>query len=111
MSKKKKSTQQKHKLLFCVNDRGEGKTSCAGFGSKSLRRYAKEQCEGRADIEVKKVGCLGLCKHGPVIESVPAKIYYRCRDEDDIDLLLRSLDNLHGDAKSLIISTRKSSKR
>jgi (2Fe-2S) ferredoxin len=106
MSKKKKL-----KLLFCTNDRGDNKLSCAAVGANSLRRYAKEQCADRDDIKIKKSGCLGLCKHGPVIEAVPSKIYYRCTDKKDIDLMLASLDDPLGASHELIISTRKSSKK
>ena len=75
------------KLVFCLHDRGEGKRSCAASGSDALRRYAKEELEGET-IKVKKSGCLGLCKHGPVVQLLPMKRFYRCKVEADIDLLI-----------------------
>ena len=71
---------KKVKLLFCLNDRGEGRRSCAASGAKALRKEAKTLAADNPAIKVKKSGCLGLCKHGPVIQVMPANLYYQVRD-------------------------------
>lgn len=71
---------KKIKLLFCLNDRGEGRRSCAVSGANGLRKEAKAIAADDPRIKVKKSGCLGLCKHGPVIEILPANLYYQVRD-------------------------------
>jgi len=111
--------QQKIKILFCLNDRGEGKQSCAASGADALRRYAKTKT-GDERIKVKKSECLGLCKHGPVIQILPAKLYYQCTTEADIDLILTQASvasvtsdgGIAGNASdSLLIKTGKAAKK
>lgn len=89
MSKPKKIT-----LLFCMNDRGESRRSCAGSGANALRLYANEQLASHpeARIKIKKADCLGDCKHGPIVQLLPADKLLRNVTEADIDhLFLRQL--------------------
>ena len=79
---------KKIKLLFCLNDRGEGRRSCAASGANRLREEAKALVTDDARIKVKKSGCLSLCKHGPVIEILPAKLYYQVRDTAALSALM-----------------------
>ena len=81
----------KVKLLFCLNDRGEGRRSCVGSGANALRKQAKALAADDSRIKVKKAGCLGLCKHGPVVELLPAKLYYQVRDATALALLMRQV--------------------
>lgn len=99
--------QKKIKLLFCINDRGEARRSCGGDGANALRKYAREKAADNPGIKIKKSGCLGLCKQGPVIELLPAKRYYRCRDEADIDRLLAGPVEQGEIDRSLLIKTAK----
>jgi len=102
----------KIKLLFCVHERDEGKRSCAASGSNALRQYAKVQLEG-VNIKIKKSGCLGLCKHGPVIQLLPEKLYFQCKTEAEIDMLCKKLINEADDdsCEALVINTGKSAKK
>ncbi|MES2831695.1 MAG: (2Fe-2S) ferredoxin domain-containing protein [Pseudomonadota bacterium] len=108
---------KKLKVLFCINDRGENKRSCAASGADALRRYAKAEVGEDKGIKVKKAGCLGLCKHGPVIQVLPSKLYYQCTTEAEVDLLLAEYCNLEdaGTAKNggtaRLISTGKAAKK
>jgi hypothetical protein len=57
-------------LFVCVRDRhGKGR-SCAGSGSRLLVADAKaillRENIGPEELLIRPVGCLGLCKHGPV---------------------------------------------
>ncbi len=82
---------KKIKLLFCLNDRGEGKRSCAASGAKALRKQAKALAADDPGLKVKKSGCLGLCKHGPVIEILPEKLYYQVRDAAALAQLMQQV--------------------
>jgi (2Fe-2S) ferredoxin len=110
MPKDKKVT-----VLFCVHERTEGRLSCAASGSNALRKYAKEvsadEALGTAKIKVKKSGCLGLCKHGPVIEILPEKIYYRCTSQQDIDQVFAQQISKGKTIDKLLIKTSKSAKK
>ena len=102
--------QKKTKLLFCLNDRGAGRRSCAASGADGLRRQAKELVADDARIKVKKSDCLGLCKHGPVIEILPAKLYCQVRDAATLARLMKQVAN--GETISAgLISTGKSAKK
>ena len=90
--KKAAKKPKKVKLLFCVNDRGAGRRSCAGSGANSLRKEAKALAADMPGIKVKKSDCLGLCKHGPVIEVLPAKLYYQVRDTAQVVQLMAELE-------------------
>ena len=107
------SKQKKLKILFCVNDRGEGSRSCAASGANSLRQYAKQKAADHPTmkIKVKKTSCLGLCKHGPVLEILPAKIYYHCKNEADVDLFFSRQIDLGKPVPALLIRTAKSAKK
>ena len=84
MSKPKKIT-----LLFCMNDRGQSRRSCASAGADALCLHAKEQFASypEARIKIKKTDCLGDCKHGPIVQLLPADRLLRNVTEADIDRL------------------------
>lgn len=85
--------QKKTKLFFCLNDRGEGRHSCCADGAGKLYRYAKEMAAEHplVRVDVKKSGCLGHCKHGPVVQVLPADKVLRQVTKADIDQLFRKL--------------------
>ena len=110
MAEKPLKKAKKTKLLFCVNDRGAGHRSCAASGADGLRREAKGMIADDARIKIKKSGCLGLCKHGPVIEILPAKLYCQVRDAATLARLMTQVAN--GDPITAgLIATGKSAKK
>ena len=103
--------ETKIRILFCTNDRGEGKRSCGASGANALRKYAKEQTADVPNLKVKTSGCLGHCKHGPVVQVLPEKVLYRCKDFADADLIVAQCIN-HGETASpLVIDLPKKSKK
>lgn len=97
-------------LLFCMNDRGADRRSCAGSGAALLRKYAKEKAPAYPGLKVKKSGCLGHCKHGPVVELRPQETIYRCETTADVDLLLTKQIGQGEPVKSLLIKPGKAAK-
>ena len=102
---------RKIKILFCVNDRGEGRRSCAASDANALRKYARAKAADNDQVQVKKSGCLGLCKHGPVLQVLPAKLYYRCASEADIDQLFAQQVDQGQVASTLLVRTGKTEKK
>ena len=105
------SKEQKIRLLFCTNDRGEGRRSCGGSGANALRKYAKEKAATYPNLKVKKSGCLGHCKHGPVIQILPEKALYRCIDIADVDRLFAQRIDADDAATDLSIARPKKAKK
>lgn len=79
---------EKIKLLFCINDRGPDRRSCAASGANDLRKETKLACADSPGIRIKKSSCLGHCKHGPIVQLLPSKDVYRYDGTDDIARLL-----------------------
>ena len=77
----------KKKLLVCTKDR------CSKGGALSLydRLTGVVAACGLEDhYKVKKAGCFGLCKHGPIVKVKPDKaVYARISKEDMIKIALR----------------------
>ena len=104
--------ETKIRLLFCINDRGEGRRSCGASGANVLRKYAKEKAADMPDVKVKKSDCLGHCKHGPVIQILPEKALYQCKDVADVDqLFFQRIDRGETVTALLIDPPKKSRKR
>ena len=103
--------ETKTRLLFCINDRGEGKRSCGASGANALRKYAKEKAADMPHLKVKKSGCLGHCKHGPVVQILPEKALYRCKDMVDVDQLFAQRIAEGETATALLIDLPKKSRK
>lgn len=102
---------KKTKLLFCINDRGAARQSCAASGADDLRREAKALAADDDRVKVKKSGCLGLCKHGPVIEILPAKLYCQVRDASALATLMRQVATGETITTGLIATGKSAKKR
>ncbi|HZV98214.1 MAG TPA: (2Fe-2S) ferredoxin domain-containing protein [Methylophilaceae bacterium] len=101
-------SSEKITLLFCINQRKHGRECCHSKGANELRKYAKAKAELLAKpVKVKKSDCLGHCKHGPVVQSLPTKDYYRCASEADIDLLFAAHVAQGATLKRLLIHKKK----
>ena len=103
--------ETKIRLLFCINDRGEGKRSCGASGANALRKYAKEKAADMPNLKIKKSDCLGHCKHGPVVQILPEKAFYRCNDMADVNQILAQRVDQGKTATSLLIDLPKKSRK
>ena len=103
--------ETKIRMLFCINDRGQGKRSCGASGANALRKYAKEKADGLPNLKVRKSDCLGHCKHGPVVQILPEKALYRCKDLADVNQLFAQRIDQGETATSLLIDLPKKSKK
>lgn len=86
---KEKPYYQYH-LFFCCNRRPDGRECCAGKGAVRLRDYCKQKVRklglnGPGKIRVNLAGCTDRCDEGPVLVVYPEGVWYRYRDEGDLD--------------------------
>ncbi len=84
--KGKKAVSKKHPdgteagktLYVCVRDRAGKSASCAGSGARALlsamQGILKVEDIGQEELRVRPVGCLGLCKRGPVLLAIPGTV-------------------------------------
>ena len=103
--------ETKIRVLFCINDRGEGKRSCGASGANALRKYAKEKAVDMPNLKVKKSDCLGHCKHGPVVQILPEKALYRLKDMADVNQLFARRIAQGETATALLIDLPKKSRK
>lgn len=80
-------------IFFCINQRNEGKTSCANSDSTYFYNYAKKKYvlsnRGKA-IRISHSGCLGQCIKGPVLVIYPDTTWYTYQTSEDIDEIIES---------------------
>lgn len=80
-------------LFFCVNLRVSGQQCCAQAGAVALRDYAKRRIKalglaGPGGVRINQAGCLGRCSEGPSLVVYPEGVWYRYKDENDIDRII-----------------------
>lgn len=85
---------QRH-IFFCLNDRDEGRSSCAHRDSVKMQEHAKKRCKqlgisGPGQVRVNKSGCLDRCEEGPVAVVYPEGVWYTYVDREDIDEIVDS---------------------
>lgn len=83
----------KHHVFFCINERDNGRASCADCGAKTAPDYAKRRLKaldlnGHGKIRINKAGCLDRCEEGPVLVIYPEAVWYTYVDEQDIDEII-----------------------
>lgn len=87
------ASSYKHCLRVCMA------ASCQSVGAEDVQKQLASKVEenGRQDIQVKGVGCMGLCSAGPLVrvDSPERKvsITYRQANTDDVGELYDSLDS------------------
>lgn len=79
-------------VFCCTNERppGHKRGSCGGAGAERLRAYMKARARelGIPATRINSAGCLDRCELGPVMVIYPDGVWYRYRDEADIDEIL-----------------------
>lgn len=85
----------KHHVFFCLNQRNDGRDSCAAHGSEALQEYAKKRCKelglnGPGQVRINRAGCLDRCAHGPVAVVYPEGVWYTFVDQTDLDEIIES---------------------
>ena len=83
----------KHHVFFCINQRDDGRASCADCGSVPAQKYAKQRIKelnlnGHGKIRINQAGCLDRCDQGPVLVVYPDGIWYTYVDNHDIDEII-----------------------
>ena len=82
MGKKRKRTagmtiEGPRTLYVCVRDRNGKGPSCAGSGARALlsemQGILAAEAVGKDELLLRPVGCLGLCKRGPVLLAAMGK--------------------------------------
>ena len=71
----------KQYMVFC------GGTGCMAGGTPELRKEAEKLIakEGMQDhIEIRQVGCFGLCSQGPFVRIYPGDVLYRLVEPTDM---------------------------
>lgn len=84
-----------HHVFFCMNEREEGRTCCAGKGAKKAQEHAKQRIKelnlsGEGKVRINKAGCLDRCEEGPVLVVYPQGTWYTYVDKHDIDEIIDS---------------------
>ncbi len=82
-------------IFFCLNQREDGRPSCADCGSVKMQEYAKRRAKelglsGVGKVRVNKSGCLDRCELGPIAVVYPEAVWYTYVDKHDIDEIVES---------------------
>lgn len=91
----KESSYFKHHVFFCLNQRDDGASCCAAQGAESLFDYMKSQVKvlklnGRDKVRVNRAGCFDRCSEGPLMVIYPEAVWYKFRDQQDIDEIIET---------------------
>jgi (2Fe-2S) ferredoxin len=82
-------------IFFCLNQREDGRDSCAGQGARAGFEHCKhsvktQQLSQVGKVRVNQAGCLNRCAGGPVAVVYPEAVWYTFVDLDDIDEIVES---------------------
>jgi bidirectional [NiFe] hydrogenase diaphorase subunit len=87
-----KENEDKAKFRHCVNVCNV--TGCAAVRSNELVAELQAEVKKRGlenEVQIKKVGCMGLCAAGPIISIEPEGIYYREMTPEEAPAVIDSL--------------------
>ncbi len=94
-------------VFVCTNRRPDGhkKGSCAEKGSERLRDYMKARAKelGVQGVRINASACLDRCEFGPAIVVYPQGVWYRVRNEKDVDEVLEKHLVQHDRARGLML--------
>ena len=81
-------------VFFCTNQRpyGHPKGCCASKNSTVLRAYMKKKTKELASdkkIRINTSGCLDHCEFGPTLVVYPDNVWYSCKNEEDVDQVIK----------------------
>ena len=82
-------------IFFCLNQRNNGESCCAGQGAQAAFDHCKQQVKaqglsGPGGVRVNKAGCLDRCAGGPVAVVYPQAVWYTFVDNADVDEIVES---------------------
>jgi len=85
----------RHHVFFCINQRDDGRASCADCGAQPTQKYAKQRIKelnlnGPGKVRINQAGCLDRCDLGPVLVVYPEGVWYTYVDNHDIDEIIDS---------------------
>ncbi len=70
-----------------------GGTGCQAYGSRAVAAAFEDEVDRRnlkSDIEVRVVGCRGLCERGPIVGVYPRDIFYQKVKAEDAPAVIES---------------------
>ncbi len=73
--------------------------SCVSGNSSDITARLAELTEGKDDILIKRVGCLGLCAAGPLIEIAETGELFEHISPDDVGPVVAALEEVKPDAE------------
>ncbi len=73
--------------------------SCVSGNATEITTRLRELTEGKDDIVIKRVGCLGLCAAGPLVEIAETGQMFEHVSPDNVDPLIAALGKVKRDAK------------
>ncbi len=85
-------------VFACVNDRTDGRRSCAHAGGKEIRLALKQQLAERGltkpVVRVSQTGCLGQCAHGPNVMILPQDVWFSGVTLKDVPAIVDTVERL-----------------
>lgn len=79
-------------VFYCTaqRDAGHPRGCCRDRGASELQGYMKIRARelGLEGVRINQSGCLDRCELGPVMVIYPEGVWYRYRDQADIDEIL-----------------------
>lgn len=77
-------------VFVCSNQKPEGKKCCGeDLGTESVK-LLREKIRGKQserNIRIQRAGCLDLCSKGPAMVVYPEGIFYRFRNQEDLEII------------------------
>ena len=82
-----------HHVIFCVNQRDDGRECCNQHVAEGIRDYAKQRIKklnlsGEGKVRINLAGCMDRCAEGPVMVVYPDNVWYTYIDKTDIDEII-----------------------
>ena len=84
---------KKH-VFFCTRERDSG-DCCMNKKSAKAQKHAQDLIsdlglKGKGKARVNLTGCLGRCGEGPVMVVYPDGVWYKYKNKDDVEEIIRS---------------------
>jgi len=86
----------RHHVFICTNlrDPTAKRPSCGRCGAEAVRDYAKRRIKelglaAPGQVRINQAGCMERCEQGPVLVVYPQGIWYRYRNEQDVEDIIQ----------------------